>query len=62
VKRTEIRAVQMVRRIRDRHAAVLAGKTDERAIAFFRQAADRVLGAKPQPGALLERRFVLLPK
>lgn len=41
MKRVQIRAVEMVRRIRDRHARLLAGKTGEQVIAFFREAGER---------------------
>ena len=34
----KIRAVQMVRKIRDRHARRLAGKTPEEIMAFYRAA------------------------
>jgi hypothetical protein len=36
-----IRAVEMVRRIRDEQAAALSGKSDEEVIAFFRLAAEQ---------------------
>lgn len=38
--RTEIDAVEVVRRIRDEHAEVLRGKSDEEIIEFFRKAAE----------------------
>ena len=38
MKATKVRAVDMVRRIRDRHARQLAGKTDAEIIAFYRAA------------------------
>ncbi len=38
MKATKLRAVEMVRRIRDRHARQLAGKTDAEIIAFYRAA------------------------
>ena len=38
MKATKLRAVQMVRRIRDRHARQLAGKTEAEIIAFYRAA------------------------
>ncbi len=41
MKRVEIRAVEMVRRIRDRQARLLSGKKDEQVIAFFREAGER---------------------
>jgi hypothetical protein len=37
---TTIRAVEMVRRIRDRQAEELAGKSDAELIAFFRHAGE----------------------
>lgn len=36
----EIRAVDMVRRIRDEQARLLAGKSDEEVIEFFRRAGE----------------------
>ena len=38
MKATRLRAVDMVRRIRDRHARQLAGKTETEIIAFYRAA------------------------
>ena len=38
MKTPRIRAVQMVRKIRDRHARRLAGKTPEEIMAFYRAA------------------------
>ena len=38
MKGIDVRAVQMVRRIRDRHARALAGKTSAEIIAFYRAA------------------------
>ena len=38
MKATKLRAVEMVRRIRDRHARQLAGKTEAEIIAFYRAA------------------------
>jgi len=37
---TEIRAVEIVRHIRDVHAAFLAGKSDTEVIEFFRKAGE----------------------
>ena len=53
MKATKIRAVEMVRRIRDRHARLLAGKTTSEIIAFYRDAGeaamkDARLRSKPQ--------------
>ena len=38
MKAGKLRAVEMVRRIRDRHARQLAGKTEAEIIAFYRAA------------------------
>jgi hypothetical protein len=38
MKATKVRAVEMVRRIRDRHARQLAGETEAEIIAFYRAA------------------------
>ena len=35
MKATRVRAVEMVRRIRDRHARILKGKTSTEIIAFY---------------------------
>jgi hypothetical protein len=43
MKATKLRAVQMVRRIRDRHAKQLAGKTDAEIIAFYRAAGEAAM-------------------
>ena len=40
MKSTKVRAVEMVRRIRDGHARRLAGKTDAEVIAFYRAAGE----------------------
>ena len=40
MKATRLRAVEMVRRIRDRHARQLAGKTEAEIIAFYRAAGE----------------------
>jgi hypothetical protein len=40
MKAIKVRAVDMVRRIRDRHARQLAGKTDTEVIAFYRAAGE----------------------
>ena len=40
MKATKLRAVDMVRRIRDRHARQLAGKTEAEVIAFYRAAGE----------------------
>jgi hypothetical protein len=38
-----LRAVEMVRRIRDRHARQLAGKTEAEIIAFYRAAGEAAI-------------------
>ena len=38
MERNEIRAVELVRRIRDEQAVLLAGKSDAEVLEFFRQA------------------------
>lgn len=43
MERNEIRAVEMVRKIRDEQAALLASKSREEIIAFFHEAGQRVL-------------------
>lgn len=43
MKNGEIKAVEMVRRIRDRHYEMLKGKTAEERIAFYREKARGVL-------------------
>ena len=40
MKATKLRAAEMVRRIRDRHARQLAGKTEAEVIAFYRAAGE----------------------
>ena len=40
MKATKLRAIDMVRRIRDRHARQLAGKTEAEVIAFYRAAGE----------------------
>jgi hypothetical protein len=40
---TKIRAVEMVRRIRDRHARILKGKTTSEIIAFYRAAGEAAM-------------------
>jgi hypothetical protein len=39
--KTEIRAVEMVRKIRDKHALLLAGKSKEEILAFYHDAERR---------------------
>jgi hypothetical protein len=44
MKASKLRAVEMVRRIRDRHARQLAGKTEAEIIAFYRAAGQAAIG------------------
>jgi hypothetical protein len=43
MKATKLKAVEMVRRIRDRHARQLAGKTEAEIIAFYRTAGEAAM-------------------
>ena len=43
MKATKLRAVELVRRIRDRHARQLAGKTEAEIIAFYRAAGEAAM-------------------
>jgi len=43
MKASKLRAVEMVRRIRDRHARQLAGKTEAEIIAFYRAAGEAAM-------------------
>jgi hypothetical protein len=43
MKSPKIRAVDMVRRIRDRHAKLLTGKTTAEVIAFYRAAGEAAM-------------------
>jgi len=43
MKAPKIRAVDMVRRIRDRHARLLTGKTPDEVIAFYRAAGEAAM-------------------
>ncbi len=43
MKTANIRAVEMVRRIRDRHARLLKGKTTAEVIAFYRAAGEAAM-------------------
>ena len=43
MKATKIRAIQMVRRIRERHPRILAGKTTSEVIAFYRAAGEAAM-------------------
>lgn len=52
MKATKVSAVEMVRRIRDRHARQLAGKTEAEIIAFYRAAGEAAmedLRQRPKP-------------
>ena len=52
MKATKVRAVGMVRRIRNRHARQLAGKTEAEIIAFYRaagEAAMQEVRQRPKP-------------
>ena len=55
MKAPKLRALAMVRRIRDRQARQLAGKTDAEIIAFYRAAGD-VAMEHLQPRARARRR------
>jgi hypothetical protein len=47
-EKTEVKAVELVRSIRDRQAELLAGKSKEDLIEFFRQAGEAAIrDAKP---------------
>jgi len=43
MKATKLRAIDMVRRIRDRHARQLTGKTEAEIIAFYRAAGEAAM-------------------
>jgi hypothetical protein len=43
MEKNEIRAVEMVRKIRDEQAALLASRSKEEIVAFFHKAGQRVL-------------------
>lgn len=52
MKATKVRAVEMIRRIRDRHARQLGGKTEAEIIAFYRaagEAAMQEVRQRPKP-------------
>ena len=40
-KKTDIDAIEVVRRIRDRHAELLQGKSNEEIMEFFREAGEQ---------------------
>ena len=43
----KVKAVRLVRRIRDKQARLLSGKTDEEILAYFRKAGESVRRRKP---------------
>jgi hypothetical protein len=55
MKATKLRAVDLVRRIRDRHARRLAGKTPAAIIAYYRAAGEAAL-EEAQAAAKTQRR------
>jgi hypothetical protein len=55
MKVTRLRAVDLVRRIRDRHARRLAGKTPAEIIAYYRAAGQAAM-AEAQAAAKTQRR------
>ena len=56
MKATKLRAVEMVRRIRDRHARQLAGKTEAEIIAFYRAAGHAAMEDLRQRSKPVKRR------
>ena len=56
MKAAKLRAVDMVRRIRDRHARQLAGKTEAEVIAFYRAAGETATEALRQRTRLRKQR------
>jgi len=58
-EKTRIKAVEMVRRIRDEHARLLEGKSEAEIIGFFREAGEaarREAKKRPSAPAHLPRR------
>jgi hypothetical protein len=57
-EKTQVKAVEMVRRIRDKQARLLKGKSEGESIAFFRKAGEaaRRQGKKRQPASSRSRR------
>ncbi len=54
-EKTEIRAVELVRRIRDRQVKLLEGKSNEEIIEFFRDAGEAFrAGARAHSGGAAE--------
>lgn len=57
-EKSEVRAVEMVRRIRDNQAETLAGKSDAEVIEFYRRAGERArrkaeqMKVRERPGRL----------
>lgn len=60
-EKTQIKAVEMVRRIRDEHARLLAGKSTAEMIAFFRQAGDAARREAKKRKSTLRRRHKRQP-
>lgn len=56
MKAPKLRAVEMVRRIRDRHARQLAGKTEAEIIAFYRAAGQAATEDLHQRAKTIRRR------
>ena len=56
MKTPRIRAVEMVRKIRDRHARRLAGKSPEEIIAFYRAAGEAAMQDAERRSKLGRRR------
>jgi hypothetical protein len=48
-EKTEVKAVELVRNIRDQQAELLAGKSQEEIIEFFRQAGEAAIRAAKPP-------------
>jgi len=57
MKAPSIRAVEMTRKIRDRHARRLAGKTPEELIAFYRASGQAAMEDARQRAKTRRRRF-----
>jgi hypothetical protein len=56
-ERTEIKAVELVRSIRDRQAELLSGKSKEEIIEFFRQAGEAARREIRSPGRAGNKRL-----
>ena len=48
-EKTEIKAVELVRAIRDQQAEFLSGKSNDEIIGFFRRAGEAARGGVPSP-------------